>query len=58
MSNDNILTFHGRVGTKVELRDGGASPWVMFRAASTPSYWDQTSRSWRELETTWVSVKA
>jgi single-strand DNA-binding protein len=58
MSNDNILTFQGHVGTKVELRDGGGSPWVMFRAASTPSYWDQASRSWRDLETTWVSVKA
>ena len=58
MSLDSILTFHGRVGTKVELRDGASQPWVMFRAASTPRYWDQTSRTWRDLETIWVSVKA
>jgi len=57
MSNDNILTFHGRVGTKVELREG-AVPWVLFRVASTPSYFDQTTRTWRDLETMWISVKA
>lgn len=57
MSADNILTFHGRVGTKVELREG-AVPWVIFRVASTPSYFDQTTRQWRDLETTWISVKA
>ena len=57
MSADNILTFHGRVGTKVELREG-AVPWVIFRVASTPSYFDQATRQWRDLETTWISVKA
>lgn len=57
MSSDNILTFHGRVGTKVELREG-AVPWVLFRVASTPSYFDQTTRQWRDLETIWISVKA
>jgi single-strand DNA-binding protein len=57
MSADNILTFHGRVGTKVELREGTV-PWVIFRVASTPSYFDQTTRQWRDLETTWISVKA
>ncbi len=57
MSNDNTLTFHGRVGTKVELREGGV-PWVLFRVASTPSYFDQTTRQWRDLETIWLSVKA
>lgn len=58
MSNDNILTFYGQVGTKPDLREGSGIPWVMFRAASTPSYWDQASRSWRDLETIWLSVKA
>jgi single-strand DNA-binding protein len=58
MSNENILTFHGHVGTSVELREGSAVPWVLFRVASTPSYWDQASRSWRDLPTTWMSVKA
>ena len=57
MSNDNTMTFRGRVGTKVELREG-AVPWVLFRVASTPSYWDQTTRAWRDLETIWISVKA
>jgi len=57
MSNDNTMTFHGRVGTKVELREG-AVPWVLFRVASTPSYFDQATRTWRDLETIWVSVKA
>lgn len=57
MSSDNILTFHGRVGTKVELREG-AVPWVLFRVASTPSYFDQATRQWRDLETIWISVKA
>lgn len=58
MSNDNILTFFGRVGTPVALREGTSVPWVLFRVASTPSYWDQASRAWRELPTTWMSVKA
>lgn len=57
MSNDNTMTFRGRVGTKVELREGNG-PWVLFRVASTPSYWDATARAWRELETIWISVKA
>ena len=57
MSNDNTMTFHGRVGTKVELREGSV-PWVLFRAASTPSYFDQATRTWRDLETIWISVKA
>ena len=58
MSSDNILTFHGNVGTPVDLREGAAVPWVLFRVASTPSTWDQASRSWRDLPTTWMSVKA
>jgi len=57
MSNDNTMTFHGRVGTQVELREGGV-PWVLFRVASTPSYFDSTTRTWRDLETIWISVKA
>ena len=57
MSNDNTMTFHGRVGTKVELREGTV-PWVLFRVASTPSYFDSTTRTWRDLETIWISVKA
>ena len=57
MSNDNTMTFHGRVGTKVELREGSV-PWVLFRVASTPSYFDQVTRTWRDLETIWISVKA
>ena len=58
MSNDNILTFHGHIGTPVVLREGASVPWVLFRVASTPSYWDQPTRSWRDLPTTWMSVKA
>jgi len=58
MSNDNVLTFHGHVGTPVELREGASVPWVLFRVASTPTIWDQASRSWRDLPTTWLSVKA
>jgi single-strand DNA-binding protein len=58
MSSDNILTFHGNVGTPVDLREGATVPWVLFRVASTPSTWDQASRSWRDLPTTWMSVKA
>ncbi|MET0449782.1 MAG: single-stranded DNA-binding protein [Aeromicrobium sp.] len=58
MSSDNILTFHGHVGTEVALREGAAVPWIMFRVASTPSVWDQASRSWRDLPTTWMTVKA
>jgi single-strand DNA-binding protein len=58
MSSDNILTFYGNVGTPVALREGAAVPWVLFRVASTPSVWDQASRSWRDLPTTWMSVKA
>lgn len=57
MSNDNTMTFHGRVGTKVQLREGTV-PWVLFRVASTPSYFDQATRTWRDLETIWISVKA
>lgn len=58
MSNENILTLHGHVGTPVDLREGGNVPWVMFRVASTPTYWDQAARSWRDLPTTWMTVKA
>jgi single-strand DNA-binding protein len=58
MSTDNILTFHGHVGTPVSLREGATVPWTLFRVASTPSVWDQGSRSWRDLPTTWMSVKA
>ncbi len=58
MSNDNVLTFHGHVGTPVELREGASVPWVLFRVASTPSFWDQATRAWRDLPTTWMSVKA
>lgn len=58
MSNDNILTFHGHVDTGVELREGAAVPWVLFRVASTPRQYDQATRTWRDLETTWMSVKA
>ncbi|MEJ7635886.1 single-stranded DNA-binding protein [Aeromicrobium sp.] len=57
MSNDNTMTFRGRVGTKVELREGNV-PWILFRVASTPSYFDQATRTWRDLETIWISVKA
>lgn len=58
MSNDNVLTFHGHVGTAVTLREGASVPWVLFRVGSTPSVWDQATRSWRDLPTTWLSVKA
>lgn len=58
MSYDNMLTFHGHVGTPVEVREGSSVPWVVFRVASTPSVWDQASRSWRDLPTTWMSIKA
>jgi single-strand DNA-binding protein len=58
MSNDTVLTFHGHVGTPVEVREGSAVPWVLFRVASTPSQWDQATRAWRDLPTTWLSVKA
>jgi single-strand DNA-binding protein len=57
MSHDNTMTFHGRVGTKVELREGTV-PWVLFRVGSTPSWFDAATRTWRDLETIWVSVKA
>lgn len=57
MSNDNTMTFHGRVGTRVDLREGTV-PWVLFRVGSTPSYFDSTTRTWRDLETIWISVKA
>ena len=58
MSNENVLTFHGHVGTTVELREGSAVPWVLFRVASTPRHYDTATRAWRDLETTWMSVKA
>ncbi len=58
MSNDNIVTFYGHVGTRVELREGANVPWSMFRAASTPSHWDAATRTWIEDPTTWVTVKS
>src|SRR5690606_30417634 len=42
----------------VHLREGSAVPWVLFRVGSTPSQWDQATRAWRDLPTTWLSVKA
>lgn len=56
-NNESLVTFYGHVGTAVELREGANVPWAMFRAASTPSWWDANARTWRDHETIWMTVK-
>lgn len=57
MSNDNIVTLYGHVGTEIELREGTSVPWAMFRVGSTPRWFDTVTRTWRDHETTWMTVK-
>ncbi len=58
MSNhENVVTLYGHVGTAIELREGASVPWAMFRVGSTPSFWDSAARTWRDHETTWMTVK-
>ncbi len=56
-NNDNIVTLYGHVGTAIELREGASVPWAAFRVGSTPSFWDATARTWRDHETTWMTIK-
>ncbi|MBK5216066.1 MAG: single-stranded DNA-binding protein [Propionibacteriales bacterium] len=58
MMQDNQITISGYVGTAVEFRDQNGPPWAMFRVGSTPRYFDRQFNAWRDLETTWVTVKA
>ncbi len=57
---DNQMTISGYVGTPVEFRDqnGNGAAWAMFRLASTPRSYDKQHNNWRDLETTWLTVKA
>lgn len=57
MSNENVVTLFGHVGTGIELREGASVPWAMFRVGSTPRWFDTASRTWRDHETTWMTVK-
>lgn len=57
MMQDNQITISGYVGTAVEYRDQNGPPWAMFRIGSTPRYFDRQFNAWRDLETTWVTVK-
>lgn len=56
-TNENIVTLYGRVGTAIELREGASVPWAMFRVGSTPRWYDTAARSWKDHETTWMTVK-
>lgn len=56
-TNENIITLYGRVGTAIELREGASVPWAMFRVGSTPRWYDAATRSWKDHETTWMTVK-
>lgn len=57
MSNENLVTLYGHVGTEIELREGASVPWAMFRVGSTPRWFDTVSRTWRDHETTWMTIK-
>lgn len=57
MSNENVVTLYGHVGTEIELREGASVPWAMFRVGSTPRWFDTATRTWRDHETTWMTVK-
>ncbi len=56
-NNENIVTLYGRVGTKIELREGASVPWAAFRVGSTPRFFDSITRTWKDHETTWMTVK-
>lgn len=56
-NNENVVTLYGHVGTAIELREGTSVPWAMFRVGSTPRWYDSNSRSWKDHETTWMTVK-
>ncbi|MEO6473064.1 MAG: single-stranded DNA-binding protein [Aeromicrobium sp.] len=56
-NNDNIVTLYGHVGTAIELREGASVPWAMFRVGSTPRWYDAATRTWKDHETTWMTVK-
>lgn len=55
---DNQVTISGYVGTAVEFRDLNGPPWAMFRVGSTPRYYDRQHNNWRDMETTWMTVKS
>lgn len=54
---ENIVTLYGHVGTAIELREGASAPWAMFRVGSTPRFYDANAHTWKDHETTWVTVK-
>lgn len=56
-NNENVVTLYGHVGTTIELREGSSVPWAMFRVGSTPRWWDANTRTWRDHETLWMTVK-
>lgn len=56
-NNENVVTLYGHVGTAIELREGASVPWAMFRVGSTPRWYDTNTRSWKDHETTWMTVK-
>lgn len=55
---DNQITLSGYVGTPVEFRDQNGPPWATFRVGSTPRYYNRQFNEWRDLATTWVTVKS
>jgi len=56
-NHENAVTLYGHVGTAIELREGASVPWAMFRVGSTPRWYDTNTRTWRDHETTWLTIK-
>ncbi|MDN6271702.1 MAG: single-stranded DNA-binding protein [Bifidobacterium crudilactis] len=54
-----LVTITGYVAKEPRrVGDPGRTPLCVMRLASTRSYYDAKSQLWKELPTTWISVKA
>jgi single-strand DNA-binding protein len=54
-----LVTITGYVAKEPRrVGDTGRTPLCVMRLASTRSYYDAKSQLWKELPTTWISVKA
>lgn len=53
------VTINGYVAKEPRsIGEGGRTPMCTFRLASTRAYFDSKTHSWKDLATTWISVKA
>ena len=56
--NETMITFQGRLGGDVTLRQAGEVPVASFRVACTPRRYSRKHGSWEDSATQWYSVSA